>query len=55
MNHDAKTSLVRLIVRLPQPVYDKLKLRSKAEAVPMAVLVRQAVAAVGHEDAIPQK
>jgi hypothetical protein len=45
MQKTQKTQLIRLIVRLPQPVYDGLKERSRLEAVPMAVLVRQAVAA----------
>ena len=38
MQTDPKLPLVRLIVRLPQPVYDKLKEQSQANAVPMAVL-----------------
>ncbi len=45
MKDATKTDLVRLIVRLPRPIYDGLKERSQLEAVPMAVLVRQAVAA----------
>lgn len=40
---DPKPDLVRLIVRLPQPVYDRLKERAVRTAVPMAVLVRQAL------------
>jgi hypothetical protein len=36
MHTDTKLPLVRLIVRLPGPVYDKLKEQSHNDAVPIA-------------------
>jgi len=43
---NGKQELVRLTVRLPGTTYDALKAASDSQVVPMAILVRQALAAL---------
>lgn len=40
----SKTTLTRLIIRFPDPLYKALKAEAEATSVPMAILVRQLVA-----------
>lgn len=43
MSIDRSADLVRLIIRLPRPVYTTLRMHAQTTAVPMSTLVRQLV------------
>ena len=51
--NNPKPQMTRLIVRFPSPLYARLKAEAAYRAVPMAILVRQLVAAWATPDREP--